>query len=297
MYRESLGGPDGTRGARAVIIHADDVGMCHGANAAFEALIPLGVMTSASIMVPCPWFVEAVDICQRQPDADVGVHITLTSEWRAYRWRPISTSSASSGLLDRDGYLPQSVEELFGQMDPGAAVEEMRAQVERAKESGLAITHIDTHMGAVMHPLLLPAYAQLAIDFCVPIMLPYPDPEMVKAHQIPPVAVLVAQQQRRRLMDLSIPLIDHVRSGPAAYSGPTDDFCRAIDALPAGITHFYFHPCLAGDEIEAITPRWRTRVGDYEAASSRHVRDHLANTGIHLMGYRQLAARMDQACG
>ena len=293
MQSESEQDVDRGCGERSVIIHADDIGMCHGANAAFEALLPVGIMTSASVMVPCPWFLEAADICRRWPDADVGVNITLTSEWRTYRWGAISTRSASSGLLDDEGYLPRSVDELYRQMNPDAAIQEMRAQVEHALELGLGITHIDTHMGAVMHPLLLPGYAQPAIDFGVPVMLPRPEPEQVKAHRVPAEAVLVAQQQRRRLKDLGIALIDHVRGGPVYATGVVDDSCRALEHLPPGTAHLYFHPSSEDNEIKAITPQWRTRVADYEAATSNEVSDRIAKMDIQLVGHRQLAARFD----
>ena len=94
---------------RRLIAHIDDVGMCHGANTAFVDLFGKGFVTSGSVMVPCPWFPEIAGVAKERPDFDLGVHLTLTSEWVGYRWRPISTASPASGLLDDDGYMWRNV--------------------------------------------------------------------------------------------------------------------------------------------------------------------------------------------
>src|SRR5215216_3621701 len=89
---------------RAAILHVDDLGMCHGANRAFLELAVFGHVTCGSVMVPCPWFPEIAQAAAEHPDLDLGVHLTLTSEWAGYWWRPISTRSRASGLIDPDGY-------------------------------------------------------------------------------------------------------------------------------------------------------------------------------------------------
>ena len=94
---------------RTVVLHADDVGMCHGANSAFLDLARAGRIDCGSVMVPCPWFPEIAETAAADPSLDLGVHLTLTSEWPRYRWGPISTRSRASGLLDPDGYLWRDV--------------------------------------------------------------------------------------------------------------------------------------------------------------------------------------------
>jgi len=106
---------------RAVILHIDDLAMCHGANRAFLDLARAGLVTSGSVMVPCPWFREIAEAASGDAALDLGVHLTLTSEWRHYRWRPISTTSRASGLIDGEGYFWRDVASLRAHLVPEAA--------------------------------------------------------------------------------------------------------------------------------------------------------------------------------
>ena len=103
---------------RVVIIHTDDIGMCQASVSAFEELWEAGIITSGATMVPCPWFLDAARLCRTSPDIDMGVHVTLTSEWETYRWGPISTRDPASGLLDSDGYFFRTSEDFQASGDP-----------------------------------------------------------------------------------------------------------------------------------------------------------------------------------
>ena len=122
---------------RAVIPHVDDLGMCHGANRAFLDLARRGLVSCGSVMVPCPWFRGIAEAGAADPSLDLGVHLTLTSEWEHYRWRPVSTASRASGLIDPDGYLWRDVASLRRHMVPEAAEAELRAQIEAALAAGI----------------------------------------------------------------------------------------------------------------------------------------------------------------
>src|SRR5438067_1310017 len=165
--QEKLGYPPT---AKLLIIHADDLGMAHSVNrATFEAL-EKGWVTSASVMVPCPWFPEVVRWAKAHPQADLGVHITLDSEWTSFRWRPISGPSEVGSLLDSDGYLPLDPELLHGTLPE--IEREVRAQIERAHTLGIPITHLDSHMLALTsRPDYFRLYLQLGHDYRVPIRL------------------------------------------------------------------------------------------------------------------------------
>src|SRR2546430_2129940 len=151
----------GDANARALVLHIDDVGMCHGANVAFLELARAGHVTCGSIMVPCPWFREIADAAAQDPALDLGVHLTLTSEWPQYRWRPLSTASRASGLIDDQGYFPRNCLDLRPHLVVEAAETEFRAQIERALDAGIDLTHIDTHMGAALVPELVEVYVRL----------------------------------------------------------------------------------------------------------------------------------------
>src|SRR2546421_5876991 len=139
--QEKLGYP---RTAKLLIIHADDLGMAHSVNqATFEAL-EKGWVTSASVMVPTPWFPEVVRWAKAHPEADLGIHLTLDSEWTGFRWGPVAPADQVGSLLDAAGYLPLDPELLHGKLPE--VERELHAQIERARASGIQPTHFDSHM-------------------------------------------------------------------------------------------------------------------------------------------------------
>ncbi len=154
-----------------LVIHADDVAMCHGANVAFAELARLGTITSGSIMVPCPWFPEIAEIAAAEPDLDIGVHLTLNAEKARYRWGPLTPATPASGLTDPDGYFWADVASLRRHAHPDAVEAEWRAQVDRALAAGIAVTHLDAHMGSALAPEWCHRYLGLARDYGVPVLI------------------------------------------------------------------------------------------------------------------------------
>ena len=138
--------------ARLVIFHADDVGMCHGSNRAYIDLAGAGILKSGSVMAPCPWSPEIVKYAADRPDLDLGVHLTLNSEWDAYRWGPLSTRDPGSGLIDETGNFWRRPPMTQSQLNVEAALVELRAQIELMKHFGVDFTHIDNHMGVTLRP-------------------------------------------------------------------------------------------------------------------------------------------------
>jgi len=112
---------------RVVVIHADDLGMCQATVPAFPDLLAAGLVSSGSVMVPCPGFPQTAALLRGYPAADVGLHVTLTSEWAGYRWGPLTTRDPATGLVDRDGYFPRDTETLWQHIDIAAASAEMQA--------------------------------------------------------------------------------------------------------------------------------------------------------------------------
>src|SRR5437763_15681902 len=157
---------------RAVILHVDDLAMCHGANRAYLELAAAGLVTCGSVMVPCPSFREIAEAASADPRLDLGVHLTLTSEWEHYRWRPLSTTSRVSGLIDDDGYFWRDVAGLRAHLVPEAAEAELRAQIEHARAAGINPSHIDAHVAAAMLPELIDLHVRLAFDYEVVPVLP-----------------------------------------------------------------------------------------------------------------------------
>ncbi len=157
-------------GRKVVVVHEDDVGMTHGANTAFVELSEFGACSSGSVMPPCPWFPEAVELAKRNDKLDLGVHLTLTSEKKPYRWRPLTTPPASSGLTDPMGYFWPDVPNAR-KADPKAVETELRAQIDVTLASGIDVTHLDAHMGTALCPEFVDIYVRLGLDYKLPILL------------------------------------------------------------------------------------------------------------------------------
>ena len=117
---------------RVLLVHADDIGMCQASTSVLSDLFEAGIVRSAATMVPCPWFLEAAELCRQNPEFDIGVHLTLNAEWSRYRWGALSTRDQASGLLDAQGFLHSSTAATHEQADPQAVAREIEAQFEAA---------------------------------------------------------------------------------------------------------------------------------------------------------------------
>ena len=175
---------------KTLLIRCDDMGMCHSVNMAVKELIESGLIFSTSVMFPCAWYQEAVDILKAHPEIAVGVHLTLNAEWKNYRWGPVAGRDKVPSLVDKDGYFFPSRASFFANNPRPEEVEtELRAQIERAINSGLKICYVDYHMGtAVDKPELRDIVEKLAKEYKlgisryfgeidVPIMYSVPIPE------------------------------------------------------------------------------------------------------------------------
>ena len=233
--------------------------MCEATVSALTGLMDFGLVSSASVMTPCPWFGAAAAWFRDHPEVDVGVHITLNSEWERYRWRPVSTVDETSGLVDGDGFLPRTREEV-ARARVEAVVAEARAQVEMARRSGLRLSHMDAHMFTFRH--LFPAeYARVAEEF--------------------------------GLTALVKPFFDQIVCTP--NSGPPEDRVEVLQAmfaeLPPGLSCVLLHPACDTPELRAIVPQWRYRVADQEAFQDARLKEYVERLGIRIISYRELAER------
>lgn len=134
-----------------ILIRCDDIGMCHSVNVAVEQVLKTGDPVSLSVMVPCPWFAEAVEMLKKYKNVAIGIHLTLNSEWKQYRWGPVAGAGAVPSLVDSLGLFFPSRSALFANKPSLAEIEiELRAQINKAIRAGLNITYLDYHMGAAV---------------------------------------------------------------------------------------------------------------------------------------------------
>ena len=279
---------------RVAIIHTDDIGMCQATVDAFADLVDFGLISSGAVMVPCPWLLEAAEFARNHPEADLGAHLTLTCEYDRYRWGPLSTREPASGLLDAQGFMHKTSEEVWAHADPQAAIAELDAQVSRAIAEGMNLTHIDTHMGTVVHPQIIPGYIQLATRYGLPPMIPrLSADEIMHVGNVDENTAQMFISLIQSLEEMGIPLLDGLTGMP--LDDPSDRLEKvksAFRALKPGLTHFIIHPAKDTPELRAITSSWPSRVGDYETFTSEAVRDFIRAEGIQVIGYRALQALM-----
>ena len=282
-----------TPAPQRIVIHADDVGMCHGANTAFAELSRAGSITAGSVMVPCPWFSEIAETAANDSHLDVGVHLVLNAEQQHYRWAPLTRPSAAAGLTDDDGFFWRSVDDVRQNAEPDAVEAEWRAQLDRALAAGVDITHIDTHMGSALAPEWCDRYIALGVEYRIPALI---------------TSTIAAYGPNNHLADVTeaafAPFVETAKAAgmPVFDCVPETDFARRRDepaAYPQMLTevddplvYCAFHPCASGPgEIEVIEPAahhvrvdehdlFRTdawiawlHAQDFELIGMRHLRD------------------------
>lgn len=272
----------GRRGdAKLLLINADDAGMCQAVNAGVERAMLHGAVTSTTAMVPCAWFDDFAARALRNPALKVGIHLTATSEWRHYRWGPVSPRGRVPSLLDEQGFFHATHEVYARQADPAEVEIEFRAQIERFLASGLRPTHIDSHMGVYHFDDRIFRIARtLAQEYrlCMRVAVP----ERVAALQAEGWAVAdhiffqthdVPLEQRRQM------------------------YLEVFDHLPAGVTELVIHPAEPTEELRAIGGMWQRRGFDLEFFTNPETEDLLADRGIELVGYDRLQALTAEALG
>ena len=267
---------------KLLIINGDDTGMCHAANTATIDSLERGLMTSATIMVPCPWFTEIARYAKANPGKDFGVHLCHTSEWQVYRWGPVAPREKVPGLVDNEGYLWRSVPEVYQHATPEEALTEARAQVRKALDAGIDVTHLATHMGALnFDPRYAQVYLQLGREFNLPLRLP----SQVTA------ARFGFSDLREQFASKGIVFPDYLIYDELdeEKSGVKQFWMKILRNLKPGVTELFIHAAKPTEELRHITNSWKIRSEEYEAfTNDESVRKLVKDLGIIRIGYRPL---------
>ncbi len=273
---------------RELIVHVDDVASAHGANVAIEQLAAVVVEVSGSVIVPSPWFPEAAAMARRRPDLDLGVHLALTSESVAFRWRPLSTTSVASGLFDTDGYLWSTTTELRRHAHPEAVATELRAQVARAVDAGIEVTHLDHHMGAALAPEFVADTVDLAIAHGLPMLFPVAMERYCDDVDLEDVDIERVLEARRRLAAADLAVGDRFEMGLSHQGSPVrSSFERLISEAEDGTTFLSLH-CAAPGDISAVHPNdadWR--IAEYDLFMDPDFVAWIRDQPIELIGFRR----------
>ena len=287
---ERLGfGPD----ERVAVVHVDDIGMCHAANAgAFEAL-DRGPATCGSVMVPCGWFAEAAELARARPEVDLGVHLTLTAEWPRYRWGPLVGPSAAPSLVDAQGFFPRTAEEVVARGHPEEVERELRAQIERALAAGIDVTHLDAHMGTALMPPFVGVYARLAREFRLPVFAVQPDDAVLEVMGAQGTRA-VYEQAIALLAEGGIPLFDGFDARSLEFErGQGEAHNRArLAGLRKGVSYLICHAARDGEELSALTTDAHMRDFERSFYGGEAGRRALEREGIRTLGMRAVRDRV-----
>jgi len=276
---ERLGYP---RDAKLLIVHADDLGMAHSVNEATIKAFEIGLVNSGSIMVPCPWLSEIAAYARANPQADLGLHLTLTSEWTSFRWGPVSSKDRVTSLLDKDGYFHLTETDAADSADPKQVELEITAQIERARSLGIQPTHLDSHMGTLYkNKALFEVFMRVARSQKLPVRVAkswFTHTDFLPS-MLSPDDVYID-----RILDIN----------PAV--APQDwakFYTDALKNLEPGVTELVIHLAYDNAEMQGATsnhPNWGAawRQRDFEFFTSDAFRKVLQENGIKLITWREL---------
>ena len=270
---------------RLLIVNNDDAGMCHSANLATMEGLEKGLITTSTIMTPCPWMSEITEYARNHPEKDFGAHLTHTSEWGYYRWGPVASRNEVPGLLDGSGYLHRDEQDVYAHSNPAEALIEGRAQIRRLLQSGVAVTHIDSHMGALqMTPEYFKVYVQLAAEFNLPMRMPSQS-LMERFGE----GRMREELQAQGFVFTDYFIYEEVESDAYRKANTKEFWMKMIQGLKPGITEVYIHATVLTDESRAITGSAQKRAEEYRCfVLDDDVRKLLKEEGIILIGYRPL---------
>ncbi|MFW5980856.1 MAG: polysaccharide deacetylase family protein [Halanaerobiaceae bacterium] len=278
---------------RYLIINADDFGMSHSTNKAILKLFKEGFVTSTSLMPTCPWFKEAITLCEEYKEIDVGVHLTFTSEWKYYKWRPLTTNKSVYSLVNEEGYLPASSKEVEKNAGRKEIKEEVKNQINIFYHNQVVPTSIDNHMGSLYGLVTGRSFLDIVFDFCQKHNLPfrYPvnidnirrenvSPEVIKGHE--KIIQLAAQKD--------ISLIDYLISLERAkdYNSLKKIMINKLKDLKEGITEIYLHPAIANEELKSITDNWQQRQFEFELLLDDDIKNIIKKENINLISWSEV---------
>ena len=274
---ERLGHP---ADSKLLIIHADDLAVAHSVDVATFDALDKGAISSASVMVPSPWITEVAAYAKAHPNADLGLHLTLTSEWDTYRWGSVEPADKVPSLLDSAGTFPRDEKVVAATAKPLEVEREIRAQISRALALGIRPTHIDSHMGALFTtPELIATYVKVARDYRLPFLALRGDP---RAAPQPPLST----------QDVLLNAV--IIAGPEV---PRDQwkafYLKSIADLKPGLTEIIVHLGRDDSELQAVTVNhepygsaWRQR--DYDVVTSPEFKKALQDNHVILVTWKEL---------
>lgn len=306
-YAEKLGYP---KGAKVIIMHVDDAGMSFDSNEGAINALEKGVSSSVSVMMPCPWVPSFVHYLSKHPQTDAGLHLTLTSEWKEYRWGPLAGKSKVPGLVDNEGDLWPDVPDVVKHATADEVEMEIRAQLDRALQMGFHPTHLDSHMGTLFGSgEFIQRYLKVGMETHIPVMLPGGHNTMIAAQIGATGSTLqMVRMAGQQIWKAGLPVLDDLYNSSYDWKLPAGTentpanwramkitkYIEALKAIRPGVTMVIMH-CTAPTEVFShISESGPTRRGDMEAMMSDELKDFIKKEGIIITTWRELKERRDK---
>ncbi|MGI9549613.1 MAG: polysaccharide deacetylase family protein [Aurantibacter sp.] len=278
--------------AKLLIIHADDLGVAHSENMASIMALEESPVNSASIMVPCPWFPEIAAYALGHSTADLGLHLTLTSEWKYYKWGPVTSKDSVTSLVNNEGYFYDLVHKVAEHADPKHVEIELRNQVKKALLTGIDVTHLDTHMGTVFAtPEFAEAYIKIGHEFRLPVLM------TIESGEIPPAYAKVFEM----LNDKDVVVDQLITAGPEDFERGMEQFyIKSLNELEPGLNCLLIHLAYDDEEMQGVTidhPEWGAawRQADFDFFTSPECEKLLKDNNIVLVTWRELRDKITRA--
>ena len=289
--------------AKYLIINADDFGMCKAANIATMELLEMGGISSATIMMPCSWAVDACKWTAQHPEYAIGLHLTLTSEWGKYRWRPVAPEGVAS-LVDEFGYMYPENDEFEENCDIDEVETEIKAQIALAKKFGVEPSHLDNHMGCLYGLNGNTEVLPLTFKICGELGYAFRMFRKIKKENIPKSLPVDNSEEMANMLvggicrladSYNVPLGDHLlfthwdEKLRSSYEYFREwELNRLANIEDGEITEIFIHPSIECDELKGITSNWQARVWEHRLFSDPETRKYLESQGVVYINYRDL---------
>ena len=291
---EKLGFPSGKK---VLLLHIDDAGMCPEANTATQNYIGKGYLHSAAVMMPCPNAAAMIAWARNHPDEDIGLHLTLTSEWSKYRWGPLSNPAKVPGLIDPEGKLWAEVPDVISHASATEVETEIRAQLDKSIAMGYRPGHIDSHMGTLFESVdYIKVFMKVAEEYHIPAnIIDFSNPEtaenFAKASGYPLPLEVISQAGEYKL-----PKLDNFTSVPEGktYTEKRGNFFKMVESLREGLTEIIFHPSVPTENMKSITATWQQRAWEAELFADPLVIQFLKDKGVIFTNWKEIMKRFDK---
>lgn len=289
---EKLGFP---KGKKILLLHCDDAGMCEEANIAVQSYILKGDVLSAAVMMPCPYAEDMIEWAKKHPTADIGVHLTLTSEWQKYRWTTITDPKKVPGLIDPEGKMWHEVPDVVMHASPKEVETEIHAQIDKIIKMGYRPSHIDTHMGTLYgSPEFAKVFFETAIKYNIPAnAIDLSDKDVADYYRA--AGYPINDEMIKYLETYPLPKLDNFTSAPEgkSYDNKKENFIKLVQSLKPGLTEIIFHPSILTENLKSITGTAQQRAWEAQMFSDPDVKQFFKDNDIEITTWTEIMKRFN----